>query len=102
MHRTGSWMAFVHAMTWFGGAAALLGALLVAWSVVADRLLGRPLSPPAGDPGRFTSVDGVRTYYRVAGHGSAIPILYTVSSCTLAIRRASASPSKAAVGITTL
>jgi pimeloyl-ACP methyl ester carboxylesterase len=54
----------------------LLGVLVAAWSRVADALLARPLAPPAGDPGCFASVDGVRTYYRVQGQGPALVLVH--------------------------
>ena len=54
----------------------LLGVLVAAWSRLADALLARPLAPPAGDPGRFAGVDGVRTYYRVPGQGPALVLLH--------------------------
>jgi pimeloyl-ACP methyl ester carboxylesterase len=62
--------------TWLGGAVVLLGALATVWSRVADALLVRPMAPPAGDPGRFATVDGVRTYYRVEGQGPVLVLLH--------------------------
>ncbi|MBV9544029.1 MAG: alpha/beta fold hydrolase, partial [Chloroflexi bacterium] len=54
----------------------LLGVLVTAWSRLADVLLVRPLAPAARDPGQFTRIDGVRTYYRVTGHGPALVLVH--------------------------
>ncbi|MBV9353898.1 MAG: alpha/beta fold hydrolase [Chloroflexi bacterium] len=81
--RTASRMVFVHVATWLGGAVVLLGVLVAAWSRVAEVLLARPLAPPAGDPGCFASVDGVRTYYRVQGQGSPLVLVHGLGSSHL-------------------
>jgi pimeloyl-ACP methyl ester carboxylesterase len=69
--------------TRLGAAAVLLGVLVAAWSRVADTLLARPMLPPAGDAGRFVSVDGVRTYYRIHGQGPALVLLHGLGSSHL-------------------
>jgi pimeloyl-ACP methyl ester carboxylesterase len=57
--------------------------LVLIWSALADPLLIRPASPPPADPGQFTSVDGVRTYYRVIGHGPPLVLLHGLGSSHL-------------------
>lgn len=69
--------------TRFGAAVALIGLPLLTWYVTADGLLRRPADPPAGDLGRFVSIDGLRTYYRVAGSGPAVVLLHGLGSSHL-------------------
>ena len=57
--------------------------LVLAWTAVADAVLVRPALPPTGDPGQFTTVDGVRTYYRVSGHGPALVLVHGLGSSHL-------------------
>jgi pimeloyl-ACP methyl ester carboxylesterase len=76
-------LLYGHPATRLGAGAVLLGVLVAAWSRVADTLLARPMVPPAGDPGRFVSVDGVRTYYRVQGQGPALVLVHGLGSSHL-------------------
>jgi monooxygenase len=62
------------------GAAAVVAVL---WSACADAVLTRPATPPRGDPGQFTTVDGVRAYYRVRGSGPALVLLHGLGSSHL-------------------
>jgi pimeloyl-ACP methyl ester carboxylesterase len=73
----------IRSAAWLGAAVALLGGLVAVWSWVANALLTRPMALPAGDPGRFVSVDGVRTYYRVQGQGPALVLLHGLGSSHL-------------------
>ncbi len=61
---------------WYMWLVVLLGAAVVGWSLLADRLLVRRRLPPADDVGRFVAVDGVRTYYQVQGRGPALVLLH--------------------------
>jgi len=58
-------------------------ALVLVWATVADALLVHPAVPPAGDPGQFTTVDGVQTYYAVEGHGPPLLLLHGLGSSHL-------------------
>ena len=69
--------------TRFGAAVALIGVLVLTWYLTGDALLTRPVDPPAGDPGRFVSIDGLRTYYRVTGVGPAVVLLHGLGSSHL-------------------
>jgi pimeloyl-ACP methyl ester carboxylesterase len=64
------------------GASSIL-LLVLSWSAFADTLLVRQAEPPPGDTGQFTSVDGVRTYYRVIGQGPALVLLHGLGSSHL-------------------
>jgi pimeloyl-ACP methyl ester carboxylesterase len=57
--------------------------LVLVWAVLADALLVHATVPATGDPGQFTSVDGVRTYYSVEGHGPALLLLHGLGSSHL-------------------
>ncbi len=61
----------------------LIGAVLVGWWSLADAVLVRRRLPPPGDPGRFVTVDGVTTYYRVQGQGPALVLLHGLGSSHL-------------------
>jgi len=50
--------------------------LLGAWWRLADGPLLCAARPAADDPGRFVDVDGVRTYYRVQGHGPPLVLVH--------------------------
>jgi pimeloyl-ACP methyl ester carboxylesterase len=64
-----------------GASSVLL--LVLGWSALADALLVRNAVPPPGDTGQFTTVDGVRTYYRVLGQGPALVLLHGLGSSHL-------------------
>jgi len=64
------------------GASSIL-LLVLSWSALADALLVRQAELPPGDVGQFTTVDGVRTYYRVIGHGPALVLLHGLGSSHL-------------------
>lgn len=66
-----------------GGVAALL----VAWSALADPLLTRAATPPAGDNGHFITVDGVRTYFQVEGEGPPLLLVHGLGSSHLTWQR---------------
>jgi pimeloyl-ACP methyl ester carboxylesterase len=57
--------------------------LLLVWAALADTILVHPTVPAAGDPGQFTEVDGVRTYYAVEGHGPPLLLLHGLGSSHL-------------------
>jgi pimeloyl-ACP methyl ester carboxylesterase len=52
------------------------GGLLGAWWRLADGPLLHEARPAADDAGRFVEVDGVRTYYRVQGHGPPLVLIH--------------------------
>jgi pimeloyl-ACP methyl ester carboxylesterase len=58
---------------------------------IIDRLRPRPLLPPAGNAGRFVSVDGVRTYYRLQGCGPALVLLHGLALSHLSWRATSSA-----------
>jgi pimeloyl-ACP methyl ester carboxylesterase len=72
-----------HTATRVGAAVALVGLPVLSWYLAADALLTRTVDPPTGDPGRFVSIAGVRTYYRVTGSGPAVVLLHGLGSSHL-------------------